>query len=264
MDRLIETIVEDSSPEKIFLISHYEREESFSQPLLKTPAGNKKVSSYDLLVLIDDNRDLEDLSEFLETRTSIIANTTILAYPIESFNNLIEYGHPFPLGLLDHDCLIYDANNIELETYASIDTTCNPYPGKRKHTYAFVVAEEFFAAANLHMVRKNNQMAAYNLQQCAIQLYAAALLKSTGIWFVTEDLTRLQRYSYWYSSEMTKILQVDEDCGIHVGRALQKANFNSRYNWCYQLCDKDLHAFHTEIRKLFDLTIKILKDPNTI
>lgn len=264
LDRLIETIVEDASPEKIFLISYYEREENYSNLLRNVTQETKKVATYDLLVLIDQNRDLEGLSEFLETRTSIIADTTILAYPIDSINKLIEYGHPYLLGLIEQDCLIYDANSIDLENFASIDTTVDPYPGKRKYSRALAIAEEFLAAANLHMVRKDNVMAAYNLQQCAVQLFVTALLKGTGIWFVSEDITRLQRYNYWHSADMMKIMQTDEESGSHICRSLQKANFNSRYNHCYQVFDGELYTLQTEVRKLFDLTIKILKDPSTI
>lgn len=264
LDRLIDTIVQDCSPEKIFLISHFEREDNYSHPQLDVPAGSKKVATYDLLVLIDQDRDFEEVSEFLESRTAIIANTTVLVYPIESVNKVIDYGHSFPLGLLKHECLIYDADNVELERYATIDTICNPYPGPLKYSRAFAIAEEFFASANLHILRQDREIAAYCLYQCVIQLYAAALLKGTGIWFVTDDITRLQRYNYWHSSEMRELLQIDKETGLNICKSLQKANYNSRFNYSYQVSDRDIHLYQTEIKKLFDLTLKILKDPSTI
>lgn len=261
IDLLIETIVEDCKPEKIFLISHFEREENFSHPIQHIENTTKRVARYDVLILLNADRDYEALSAFVESRTSILGKVTALVYPMDSFNQILAYGHPFPKSLLDQDCLIFDAGNIDFESTASIDLESHPYPGKRDYMRAMANAEEFLAACTLHIVRKWNEIAAFNLHQAAAQLYMACLLKATGLKFISDDITRLQRYSYWYAPEMGEILGCSQDTQTHLGQQLQKAFLHARYNPDYEVVDPVLQILLAEVRKLFDLAMRLIKTP---
>jgi hypothetical protein len=72
-------------------------------------------------------------------------------------------------------------------------------------------------------------------------------------------ITRLQRYSYWFSEDMRSILTIHRETNIHLGHLLQKAHFNARYNANYLVSNEQLSAFLVEVKKLFDLTIKLVK-----
>jgi HEPN domain-containing protein len=258
LDRLIETIVEDCRPEKIFLVSHFQREEQFSHPALNVEPASNKITKYDLLVLINSDRDLEQLSTFIESRTSIIARVTAMAYSMDDFNRLLEYGHPFVKKLMASDCLVFDAETVEFGYEDSIDQSCMPgMSGQDGMNKALDNAEEFFAAANLHFVRKHFEIAVFNLHQCAEQLYMAALQKGTGLKFITNDILRLQNYTLWFSKEIRDILYSDPSCELHLGKMLQQAFYHSRYNAAYSLNDKKFALLAGEVRKLFDFTVKL-------
>ncbi len=261
LDRLIETIVEDCRPEKIFLVSHFQREEQFSHPALNFEPVSNKITKYDLLVLINSDRDLEQLSTFIESRTSIIARVTAMAYSMDDFNRLLEYGHRFVKKLMVSDCLVYDAGETDFAIEDSIDVSCYPYTGNADIAHNMVNAEEFFAAANLFLIRKSNELAAFNLHQCAEQLYIASLQNGTGLRAITNDIVRLQCYSYWHAEEMQKMLSVQPDTGIHLSHLLQKAFSNARYNRCYKLSYEQVYVLMAGVRKLFDLTRKLC-EPN--
>ena len=190
-----------------------------------------------------------------------MGTVTALVYPMDAFNKLLVYGQPFPKSLLDQECLLYDAGNIDFELDGSIDLESHPYPGKRDYMRVMANAEEFLAACNLHIVRKWNEITAFNLHQAAAQRNMACLLKATGLKFISDDITRLQRYNYWYAAEMGEILGYSKDTKVHLGHQLQKAFLHARYNPDYEVSDQVLQTLLSEIRKLFELAFRLIITP---
>lgn len=260
LERLIETISEECKAEKIYVIGYSEKEETFNHITLDTKPINKKIANYDLLVLTKDQRQIEQLSNYIEDRTKIIANVIALAYPIDQFNVLLQYGHPFAMKLIHSDNLAYDSKNFEFSNIDVIDTTCCPYPGHKDYERANACAEEFVATFHLHIIRKEYAAAAFSLHQAAEQFYICAIKKATGFRVITSNLLKLQRYSYWFSGEMRKILNYDVAMECHMGELLQKAYYHARYNPDYTITETKLALLMAEVKKLQQLTNKLLEE----
>lgn len=258
LERLIETISEECKPEKIFVIGYFEKEETFDHITLDTKPSVSKIANYDLLVLTKDTRPIEQVSNYIEDRTRIIANVTALAYSIDQFNVLLQYGHPFAMKLIQSGNLVYDTKKFEFSNIDAIDITCCPYPGQKEYERARECAEEFVAAFNLHIVRKEYAAAAFSLHQAAEQFYICAIKKATGLRVITSNLLKLQRYSFWFSGEMRKILNYDVAMECHMGELLQKAYYHARYNPDYMITETKLSLLMAEVKKLQQLTDKFL------
>ena len=264
LDRLIETIREDFKPDKIFVISFFEKEECYNHIALEAVCSTKKIANYDLLILVNAKNNLEQLSNNIEERTKIIANVTALVYPVEQFNTLLSYGHPFTRKIIQSDSLAYELESNNLPQTGTIDISCSPYPGRKEYERAYECAIEFVAAFQLHVVRKEYSAAAFALHQAAEQFYICAIKKATGFRIITSNLLKLQRYSYWFSSELQKILGINPETNCHLGQVLQKAYYHARYNPDYNITEETLALLMAEVKKLQGLTNKFLEENETL
>jgi HEPN domain-containing protein len=260
LDRLIETIVQDCKPAKIFLVSHFEREDAYSHPFLDVKNGRHRIAKYDLLVLVNSEQNYEALAAFIENRTAIVAQVRAMVYPIDGFHQALAQGVPFLKALVTSNSLVFEAKPNEQVVPDRAELKDWPGLASKANVKALANAEEFLAAAHIHRVRRANEIAAFNLQQCAAQLYMAALLKATGLRFVSDDIRRLQGYSYWYSAEMREILSYYMNTKFHLGDQLQAAFEHARYNENYEVSTELLDAYINEIRKLFDVTLQMIKN----
>jgi len=111
-------------------------------------------------------------------------------------------------------------------------------------------ALEFYAGAELYIIRKQYALAAFHLHQCAEQCLTSVVYNKCGYRPATHNLLLLFRYSCWFEPLLHELFtpqQLAADSLLHL---LQKAYTGSRYTNEYVIKGKEIALIKDKIATL--------------
>jgi HEPN domain-containing protein len=114
-------------------------------------------------------------------------------------------------------------------------------------------AGEFLAGAELYRVRKQYNLSAFMLHQCAEQALLALLSAALGFYVNTHNVERLLRYGSFLADALTGLFQCDLANDKRLIKLLQKAYIDTRYGRDYNIHYNDLLQLTEKIRCLAEI-----------
>jgi hypothetical protein len=119
------TIVEKTSPEKIFLLSTYTHHYSSSNIFVNDTITVEKPAEYCLLALAAENeqRTNDMLQQIIENNCSAENNITAFVLPVHQFNKWLMQVHPFACKVYHNAQLCYNAGRVPLAIPDDCDIT---------------------------------------------------------------------------------------------------------------------------------------------
>jgi len=211
----------------------------------------RSVGHYYILVLVNEESNCAVLQDKLENTCRHFIPVTALVMNTDKFIEWLLSGHAFAQTVQQRAVLLHGEviNCNALQT-----TTIHPVEDiAKKQRENLQKVKAFFAGAELFMVRKECNMAAFMLHQCAEHALLAILKKSSGLHVNTHNLDKLLRYCSMVNYTITEILPRNNEQQERLFQLLQKGYIDTRYKDNYHINTAELEAIKTMLVKLIDI-----------
>ncbi len=261
LNKLVQDIVQQVSPEKIFLLSVCMHRHCSENIFVPRAIECEKVACYDLLVLAAENeqRNNDALQDAIESKCGEAGFVTAFVFRMQQFNTWLMNGHPFACKVYHAAQLCYDAGMVPLATPAEYDAAEVQNRLITEFNRNVNLAAEFLSGAELFTIRKQFALAAFHLHQAAEQLYTGIIHIITGLRLQTHNLDKLHRYSKHLLEGLPALFPRDTQQEKHLFKLLQKAYIESRYGNDYCIKPEELCLLHRRIVKLLELCRQIAR-----
>jgi uncharacterized protein len=251
----VKTIISAISPEKIYLLSVLRQKEELQSIFVKAPFQDAVVEALNILVLKaeTEKRTNDEIQDIIEHRLNITIPVTAIVLPLGQFCDWLKNDHPFAVIVNCRSHLCYDAGRTSLVTPKEYDELA----GKKllakdldKNTFK---AKEFLVGAELYMMRRNFELAAFHLHQAVEQIYSGIICYTTGLRMRTHNLDKLYRYSRYLLPGIKDIFPRNSDAEEKLFYCLQKAYLGGRYSSEYSIKSSGVEELFGRIKKMLVL-----------
>lgn len=262
LQEIVNIIVKAVAPENIFLLGASFTSNQLFNIFSETPANYRQVTHYDLLVLLpaEEKRSSDEVQDVIENRCRAHTPVTAMIFAINQFNELLIAGHPYCCEVYASGLPVYDAGRVALSEPRFKEKTQLQAQAKDAFAKWYGGAEEFFAGAELYLMRKQLKMAAFMLHQVAERCYVGLIQVMTGYRAGTHNLEKLLRYTRSFSAELCQLFPRNNDKEEHLFRQLQKAYIHSRYKDDYAVNEQELLVLKDRLGKLLDIVKKLCEE----
>lgn len=222
--KILHLIQLNDAPEAIFIIASATIQYNYTNLFFNVPETIEQPNAYLLLVVLDaDAKQCTQAQSNLENVLQPVAAVTVWCITLESFNEQLLKGEYLACTVLKR------AERLFIEKDAGfIQPAATPFQNKYQHQW-YQRALEFYAGAELYIIRKQYALAAFNLHQCAEQCFTSIVYNKCGYRPATHNLLLLYRYACWFEPLLHELFtpqQLATDSLLHL---LQKAYTGSRY-----------------------------------
>ena len=247
-DKLLQIILQNEAPEAIFQIAKATIHHKYENIFFNVPETTDQPDAYLLLVVIDtDSKQCTQIQSSLETKLQQVASVTCWCMSLSSFNEQLQQGLYFASAVFSHAERLYMAKDAGFAGYTVIK-------GNRYEGHWYERAREFYAGAELYVVRKQYAMAAFHLHQCAEQALTSVVYNKCGYRPATHNLLLLYRYAGWFEPLLHGLFtsgQLKEDSLLHL---LQRAYTGSRYTNEYAVKGLLIQQLKDKMQQLLSIT----------
>jgi len=193
----INKIVSIISPERIYLLSVIHQKKEIQSIFVEDPPEEHLIEALNILVLTSESekRSNDELQDIIENRLEIIIPVTAFVMQAVQFKEWLKKEHPFALRVVQNASLYFDACMIPLNLPDYFDELTAKEFLREELEHKIRKAIEFLAGAELFLVRKQFEMAAFHLHQAVEQIYTGIIRFKTGFQVQTHNLDKLYRYS---------------------------------------------------------------------
>ena len=247
-NKLLTLIHQQEAPEAIFLIATTSIQYNYSNLFFNVTESAKQPNAYLLLIIIDaDTKQCTQIQSKLETILQPVAPVTCWCMPLSSFNEALLQGSYFACKVFQQAERLFMATDAEFAQPAATPF-CNQYQQQW-----YQRALEFYAGAELFIIRKQYAMAAFHLHQCAEQAFTSIVYNKSGYRPATHNLLLLLRYACWFEPLLYELFppqQLKEESLLHL---LQQAYTRSRYTNDFSIKGKQLARIGEQVEQLLSL-----------
>ena len=246
-------IISALTTEKIYLLSVIHQSEEIQSIFIDSPRIENAVEALNILVLAGESekRLNEELQDIIEHRLNIQTPVTAFVMQALQFHEWLINEHPFAVKVIQKGKLFYDAGNIPLTAPEGYNEPAAKDFLSLELSRKTSKAIEFLAGAELFVIRKQFEIAAFHLHQAAEQIYTGIIQFTTGLHVQTHNLDKLYRYSKYLMPGLKDLFPRDTEGEIKLFQYLQKAYLGARY-------DTDYSIKMTAVSKLFERVKKLL------
>jgi uncharacterized protein len=247
LQKLLHLIQQNDAPEAVLLIASAAIQYKYSNLFFNVPEHIEQPTAYLLLIVIDaDAKQCTQRQSHIENVLQAVAEVTCWYMSLNSFNEQLLQGSYFA-------CTVYTkAERLFIETDAGFvlpaaTPLCNQYQSQWHQR-----ALEFYAGAELYIIRKQYALAAFNLHQCAEQCFTSIIYNKSGYRPSTHNLLLLYRYACWFEPLLHELFirqQLKEESLLHV---LQGAYTGSRYTNEYSVKGRQLEIMKEKVEVLLE------------
>jgi len=244
LHHIIRMILCKQAPEIIFLLSHIVARYDYDNLFFVVNHTIEQPAAYLLLLIIDtDAKTCTQIQSIIENHLQQIAPVTCWCMSLTTFNEQLKYGDHFAGNVFTKAERLYVAEDAAFETPVVIIPL-------RLQSEWYQRALEFYAGAELYMIRKQYALAAFHLHQCAEQAFTGIIYNTCGYRPSTHNLLLLYKYACWFEPSLHSLFPAtanNEDNLLHL---LQRAYKESRYTSEYSIKGKQLEAIKDKIQQL--------------
>jgi HEPN domain-containing protein len=258
LNKLLHLIQLNDAPEAVFIIAQATIQYNYTNIFFNTPQTTEQPNAYLLLVVLDaDVKQCTRSQCELENILQPVAAVTVWCVTLQSFNEQLLTGGYFA-------CTVYKAaERLFIKKDAVIVPLVTPVCNAYQNQW-YQRATEFYAGAELFIIRKQYALAAFNLHQCAEQCFTSVVYNKCGYRPATHNLLLLYRYACWFRPSLHELFEsrcqtlskcqtpaapTAEDSLLH---QLQKAYTGSRYTNDYSIKGKQLRMIKEKIEILLE------------
>lgn len=259
LQEIVNIIVKAVSPEHIFLLGANFTRHQLYNIFSESPATYGQVTHYDLLVLLpaDEKRSPDEVQDVIENRCRAHTPVTAIIFYMNQFNELLAAGHSFCCEVYESALSVYDAEHVLLREPRFPERTALELQAKEVFAKWYGGAEEFFAGAELYLMRKQLKMAAFMLHQVAERCFVGLIQVMTGYRAGTHNLDKLLRYARSFSAELCLLFPRNNEKEEQLFRQLQKAYIHSRYKDDYSVSEQELLTLKDRLAKMLDVVKQV-------
>ncbi|MGB8193353.1 MAG: HEPN domain-containing protein [Chitinophagaceae bacterium] len=256
LQEIVNIIIKATAPEHIFLTGASFTRQQVCNIFSDRPACYQQVTHYELVVLLsaEEKRNIDEVQDLIENRCRAHTPVTALIFTTAQFNDLLLAGHPFCCEVYDAGLPAYNAGRTALRQPRYTEAAQLQASAREAFSKWHGMAEEFFAGAELYLMRKQFRMASFMLHQVAERCYVSIIQVITGYRAGTHNLEKLSRYAKGFSSELCLLFPRTNEKEEHLFRQLQKAYIYSRYKDDYSISEQDLSILTERMEKLLLIT----------
>jgi HEPN domain-containing protein len=252
VSQISKQIVSAISTEKIYMLSVVHQRQELNSIFVEDAQEEYLIEGLNLLVLTGetDKRAGDEIQDIIEHRLGIQIALTAFVLPLQQFNIWLKRENPFALKVYHQAKLCYDGGNTPL-------FIPNPYnEGADKLLFSEELEQktnkaiEFLAGAELYIVRKKYELAAFHLHQAAEQLYTGIIRFTTGLSVQTHNLDKLYRYSKYLLPGLKGIFPRDSEPERKLFQSFQKAYLGARYSPEYAIGYAEVIRLGERVKKI--------------
>jgi HEPN domain-containing protein len=246
--QILHLIEQHEAPEAIFIIAQATIQYNYTNVFFNVPETMEQPNAYLLLIIIDaDTRQCTQIQGKLENILQPVTAVTCWCMPLSTFNEMLLQGQYFACTVISQAERLFTAQDAELVTPSII-----PYINQYQPAW-YQRALEFYAGAELYIIRKQYAMAAFHLHQCAEQALTSIVYNKSGYRPATHNLLLLFRYACWFEPLLHGLFPpqpVKADSLLHL---LQQAYSRSRYTNDFSVKGKQLEMIKEKMEQLLSL-----------
>lgn len=257
LPKILHLIQQNDAPEAMFIIANATIQYNYTNLFFNVPETIEQPNAYLLLVVLDaDARQCTQTQSNLENVLQPVAAVTVWCITLAGFNEQLLNGGYFACNILQK------AERLLMEPDA---TFVQPASARTQNKYEhqwYQRALEFYAGAELYIIRKQYTLAAFNLHQCAEQCFTSIVYNKCGYRPATHNLLLLYRYACWFEPLLHELFtpqQLKEDSLLH---KLQHAYTGSRYTNEYSIKGKQIEMIKEKIDLLLSRSHIIIPASN--
>ncbi len=251
----INKIVSIISSERIYLLSVIHQKKEIQSIFVEDAPEEHLIEALNILVLTSESekRSNDELQDIIENRMEIIIPVTAFVMQAVQFNGWLKKEHPFALKVVQNASLYFDACRITLNVPDHYDELTAKEILREELEHKIRKALEFLAGAELFLVRRQFEMAAFHLHQAAEQIYTGIIRFKTGFQVQTHNLDKLYRYSKYLMPGLKDIFPRGVEKESKLFQCLQKAYLGSRYNPDFSIKYEMVSVLFERVNKLLIL-----------
>ena len=244
LKQIVDPILKTQAPEAIYLISHAAISCNYDNIFFTVTQTIKQPSVYLLLLVINtDAKTCTQIQSNLENVLQSVATVTCWCISLTTFNEQLKYGDYFVGNVFTKAERLYVAEDAVFETPVIIIPL-------RLQSQWYQRALEFYAGAELYIIRKQYALAAFHLHQCAEQALTGIIYNTCGYRPSTHNLLLLYRYACWFEPSLHSLFPTTSNYQDSLLHLLQRAYKESRYANEYSIKGKQLEAIKGKIQQL--------------
>jgi HEPN domain-containing protein len=249
---VIKNIVAALSPEKIYLLSVIHQRQEIRSIFIEDPSEQQLMEGLYILVLsgISEKRTNDEVQDIIEHGLGIPMSVTAFVLQAGQFSEWLKKEHPFAMRVILNARLCYDAGNFPLAAAEAYQERTGNDFSKSDLQLKIGKAREFLAGADLYIVRRQYEMAAFHLHQAAEQIYSGLIRFSIGLDVRTHNLDKLYRYSRGLLADLKDIFPRNTEVEKKLFHCLQKAYLGARYDTDYSIKYPEVFQLTERVNKL--------------
>ena len=234
LPQMLRVIQKAEAPEAVFLLGRREARLQHHNLFFPVSYGTGMPHSFFLvLVVATDSKTCTAMQSRLECLLQPGADTTVWCIPLTIFNEKLTEGDYFASTLVKDGERLHYAKNAEIIAAAKSSPL---FPAYTSLWYGRAL--EFYAGAELYIIRKQSALAAFHLHQCAEQALTSIIVNKSGYRPSTHNIALLYRYAGWFEPELLPLFSTDHEKELL--QMLQTAYTGSRYDKDYSIKTKTL------------------------
>ncbi len=257
----INKIVSFISPERIYALSVIHQKKEIQSIFVEEVQEEHLIEALNVLILTGESerRPNDELQDIIENRLDIKIPLTAFVMQAVQFNVWLKKEHPFALRVVQNASLCFDACSLPLNVTDKYDELAMKEILREELGHKIRKAMEFLAGAELFLVRRQFEMAAFHLHQAAEQIYTGIIRFKTGFQVQTHNLDKLYRYSKYLMPGLKDVFPRGVEKEIKLFQCLQKAYLGSRYNPDFSIKYEMVSVLFERVNKLLILCQSIIR-----
>lgn len=204
-----------------------------------------------------------NLQDKLEKACHSILPATIVVLDVNQFNIWLTEGNVFAYQVQNFALLIFENLATTLAKGKIIDEMEIKRSNEICYCQGLNKVQEFTAGANLFLIRRQNNMAAFMLHQATEHALLTILSITTGLRVNTHNLDKLLRYCSMGTYIVNDVFPRREERDKRIFQLLQSAYVGARYTSSYTIASLDLLGLRDKVDMLKDQISKIYKEDST-
>ena len=214
-------------------------------------------SDYDLLVVVENERQVNDLAVWGELERKvreIIGDTalTMIVHDIKFMNREIRIGQYFFGDIANEGVMLYDSRRFSLAKPKALNAQERLALAERNFSAWFDSASTFWRTSVYLRAQQRLKESAFLLHQATERYYHAAILVFTGYKQRTHDIELLGVQAGEQHALMVDLLPKTAPDDKHLFDLLKKAYIDARYSMSYRITSEELAELQKRVLVLAD------------
>jgi HEPN domain-containing protein len=250
------------SVERIYLLSFIRHKEAMESIFISEASEEYSVDALNILILTSDSeqRERDEIQDIVENRLGLEIPVTAFVLPVQQFKRWFENGHPFAKNVVRNCRIFYDAGNVPMIHMKEDSEADSKLRLKNDFNKNLGKVVEFLAGAELFIVRKQYELAAFHLHQAAEQAYSGIIRLKTGLQVQTHNIDKLYRYSKFLVPGLRELFPRDLEYEKKLFQNLHQAYIGGRYKIDFSIKSSVAIQLLERIKKLLIICQGLAQD----